>query len=134
MSPAKLGSTAAVAALGLCFFLFRFGLPLERLSYDLPFPLRTNLSAPEIALVYIDEESGRQLHQSFSQRWDRSLHTQLLDRLTKDGAKLVYYDIFFGEEDDPQKDAAFAEAIHKNGNVVLIANYQAGSEIGRAHV
>jgi adenylate cyclase len=128
LSPAKLGSTAAVAALGLCFFLFRFGLPLERLSYDLPFPLRTNLSAPDIVLVYIDEESGRQLHQSFSQRWDRSLHTQLLNRLTKDGAKLVYYDIFFGEEDDPQKDAAFAEAIHKNGNVVLIANYQAGSE------
>jgi CHASE2 domain-containing sensor protein len=129
LSPAKLGSTAAVAALGVCFFLFRFGLPLERLSYDLPFPLRTNLAAPEVVLVYIDEESGRQLHQTFRQPWDRALHTQLLNRLTNDGAKLVYYDIFFGDEDpDPQKDAAFAEAMQKNGNVVLIANYQTSLE------
>jgi adenylate cyclase len=129
LSPAKLGSTAAVAALGVGFFLFRFGLPLERLSYDLPFPLRSNLAAPEVVLIYIDEESGRQLKQSFRQPWDRTLHAQLLNRLTKDGARLVYYDIFFGDEDpDPQKDAAFAEAMQKNGNVVLIANFQTSLE------
>ncbi len=128
-SAGKLGSTAALAVLGVCFCLFRFGGPLERLSYDLPFPLRTNISAPEIVLIYIDEESGRQLHQSFRQPWDRALHTQLLDRLTKDGARLVYYDIFFGDEDpDPQKDTAFAEAMKRNGKVVLIANYQASLE------
>jgi adenylate cyclase len=129
LSPAKLGSTAAVAAVGVSCFLFRFGAPLERLSYDLPFPLRNNLAAPEVVLVYIDEESGRQLHQTFRQPWDRALHTKLLERLTNDGAKLVYYDIFFGDEDpDPQKDAAFADAIRKNGNVVLIANFQTSLE------
>jgi len=129
LSPAKLGSTALVAAVGAAFLLFRFGGPLERLSYDLPFPIRTTLAAPEVVLIYIDEESGRQLKQDFRKPVDRALHTQLLDRLTNDGAKFVYYDIYFGGSDaDPQKDEAFAEAIRKNGHVVLIANFQSGLE------
>ena len=125
-SPGKAGSTAAVAALGVALLLLRFGAPLERLSFDLPFPLRTNLAAPEVVLVYIDEESGRQLQQTFRQPWDRALHTRLLDRLTRDGARLVYYDIFFnGPDPDSQKDVALAEAMRRNGNVILIGNFEA---------
>ena len=124
-APAKLSSTAAVIAIGLCFYAFRFGLPLERLSFDLPFALRTNVAAPEVVLVYLDEESARQLHQSFSQPWDRALHVKFLDRLIRDGAKLVYYDIVFGAQGpDEETDRAFADAMRRNGHVILSAEFQ----------
>ena len=129
VSPAKLGSTAAVAAVGVCCFLFRFGLPLQRLSFDVPFAVRTNLAAPAIVLVYLDEESTRQLQQSVSEAWDRGLHTKLLDRLTRDGAKLVYYDIIFAAPGpDEGKDRAFADAIRNNGHVILSAAFQDSRE------
>jgi adenylate cyclase len=128
-SPVKVGGTAAVVAVGLCLYAFRFGAPLERLSFDLPFAVRTKIAAPEIVLVYLDEESARQLHQSFNQPWDRALHTKLLDRLTKDGAKLVYYDIVFAAEGpDEQTDRALAEAMRKNGHVILSAEFQDSRE------
>jgi adenylate cyclase len=125
----KLGGTAAVIAVGFCFYAFRFGAPLQRLSFDLPFALRTNLAAPEAVLVYLDEESARQLHQSFNQPWDRALHTKLLERLTKDGAKLVYYDIVFAAQGpDAQTDTALAEAMLRNGHVILSAEFQDSRE------
>jgi adenylate cyclase len=128
-SPMKMGGTLAVVAVGVCCCLFRFGAPLERLIFDLPFAMRTNIGAPEAVLVYLDEESARQLNQTFNKPWDRSLHTKLLERLTRDGAKLVYYDIVFATEGpDAQTDQALAEAIRRNGNVILSAEFQDSRE------
>lgn len=128
-SPMKMGGTVAVIAVGACCYLFRFGAPLERLSFDLPFAMRTNIAAPEAVLVYLDEESARQLQQSFNKPWDRSLHTKLLERLTRDGAKLVYYDIVFATAGpDEQTDLALAEAMRKNGDVILSAEFQDSRE------
>jgi adenylate cyclase len=125
----KLGGTAVVIAVGLCFYAFRFGAPLQRLSFDLPFALRTNLAAREVVLVYLDEESARQLQQSFNRPWDRALHTKLLERLTRDGARLVYYDIVFAAPGpDEQTDTALAEAMRTNGHVILSAEFQDSRE------
>ena len=86
----QLASTGAVILIGLACFKFPFGAGLERLSFDLPYALRSNLAAPEVVLVYLDEESARALNQPVSEAWDRSLHTKLLNRLTRDGASLIY--------------------------------------------
>jgi adenylate cyclase len=53
---------------------------------------------------------------------DRRYHIELLRRLTRDGAKLVFYDVLFFK--DQPIDSEFAQAIRENGAVVLGGDYQ----------
>jgi len=99
---------------------FRFAEPLQRTSYDLPFILRTDLDTHEIVLVYLDEESAKRLHQPIDDKWNRNLHVPLLERLTKDGARLIVYDLVFDTPSaDPASDAAFAAALEGFGKAIL---------------
>jgi adenylate cyclase len=106
--------------LGLACLQYSFAEPLRRLSYDLPFLWRATLDTHEITIVYLDEESARQLNQPLDDVWNRALHVPLLDRLTQEKALLAFYDISFdGPAADPAADAAFAQSIHANGRVIL---------------
>jgi adenylate cyclase len=97
-----------------------FAEPLTRISYDLPFVWRAALDTHEIVLVYLDEGSAKQLHQPIDDVWNRALHVPLLERLTRDGARLVFYDIIFDTPSpDASRDAAFAEALQGFGKVIL---------------
>src|SRR5438067_722114 len=100
---------------GLICLRLSFAEPLARLSYDLPFLWRSTLDTREVVLVYLDEDSAKQLHQPLDDVWNRALHTQLLDRLTNDKARLVFYDVVFdGPAPDPATDNAFAQAIQRH--------------------
>ncbi|MEP6698862.1 MAG: adenylate/guanylate cyclase domain-containing protein [Verrucomicrobiota bacterium] len=113
--------------LGLACLHYSFAEPLARLSYDLPFVWRSSLDTSEAVLVYLDDDSVKQLQQSLNEPLSRSLHAQLLDRLTQDHARLIFYDIGF---DSPATnegdDTAFADAIRRNGRVVLGALLDTG--------
>ncbi len=114
------GGILAATILGLACLRYSFAEPLVRLSYDLPFIWRTTLDTHEITLVYLDEYSAKQLNQPLDDVWNRALHVRLLDRLTQEKARLVFYDIVFdAPAPDPAADAAFAESIRTNGKVVL---------------
>ena len=114
------GGVVAATALGLACLRYSFAEPLVRSSYDLPFLWRTTLDTHEITLVYLDEYSAKQLNQPLDDVWNRALHVRLLDRLTQEKARLVFYDIVFdAPAPDPAGDAAFAESISKNGKVIL---------------
>jgi adenylate cyclase len=114
------GGILAATVLGLACLRYSFAEPLVRLSYDLPFLWRTTLDTHEITLVYLDEYSAKQLNQPLDDVWNRALHVRLLDRLTQEKARLVFYDIVFdAPAPDPAADAAFAESIRSNGKVVL---------------
>ena len=107
-------------ALGLVCLEYSFAQGLSRLSYDLPFVWRTNVETHEIALVYLDEGSAKELHQPLDDRWDRTLYARLLDRLTEEKARLVLFDIVFdAPSSDEAMDNVFAEAIQRHGAVVL---------------
>src|SRR5450432_2426293 len=123
------GALLAVA-LGLACRQYSFGEPLVRLSYDLPFLWRATLDTHEITLVYLDEYSARQLNQPLDDAWNRALHIPLLDRLTKDKARLVFYDIVFDQARDPAADAGFAESIRKHGKVILGAALVISERLG----
>ena len=113
------GATLAVVT-GVVLLLFKFGLGLIHLSYDLPFAVRFTAQPNEAVMVYLDDDSHAILKQPRNEPWDRSLHARLLDRLTADGAKAVVFDIVFGNPGrNPEADAQFARAIRANGNVVL---------------
>jgi adenylate cyclase len=108
------------AALGLACLQYSFAEPLRRLSYDLPFLWRSTLDTHEIVIVYLDEPSAKQLNQPLDDVWNRALHVPLLDRLTKDKARLVIYDISFdGPAANPEADVAFAQSIRTDGRVIL---------------
>ena len=114
------GGILAATILGLACLRYSFAEPLVRLSYDLPFIWRTTLDTHQITLVYLDESSAKQLNQPLDDVWNRALHVRLLDRLTQEKARLVFYDIVFdAPAPDPAADAAFAESIRSNGKVVL---------------
>jgi adenylate cyclase len=113
------GALLTVGA-GFACLHYSFAESLTRTSYDLPFIWRATLDTHEIVLVYLDEESAKQLHQPIDDIWNRNLHVPLLERLTKDGARLVLYDIVFDSPSaDPGRDEGFATAIQTCGKVVL---------------
>jgi len=106
--------------MGLACLRFSFGEPLMRLSYNLPFIFRSNLDTDKFILVYLDEQSAKQLKQPIDDVWNRALHVRLLDRLTQDNARLVFYDIVFDQPaPDLAADVAFADSIGRSGKVIL---------------
>ena len=109
------------------------GLKLVQWSYDLPFRVRGVVYPTEAALVYMDEQSHLELKQPFDRPWNRSLHAQLLDRLTAQHVRGVVFDIVFsGPGADPKADEEFAKAIKNNGKVILAADYRSGGYGGSA--
>ena len=107
-----------VAALGWVMFYFPIGNPIARLSYDLPFAWRSNIATPDVRLVVIDENSARALNQPIDAPWDRHLHAQLVNLLTKAGARAILFDLVFDAPSaNPKVDDEFAQAIHDNGHV-----------------
>jgi len=75
-------------------------------------------SSNSIAIVVVDEKS---LEQIGIWPWSRSIHAELLTRLDSVAPKAVVFDMLFTESDSryAEGDAVFAEAIAKNGKVVL---------------
>jgi adenylate cyclase len=113
------GSLLAIAA-GFACLRYSFGGTLTRSSFDLPIVWRATLDTHEIVLVYLDEGSAKQLNQPLDDVWNRSLHVPLLERLTKEGARLIVYDIIFDAPSvDPARDEAFAKALQSSGKVIL---------------
>ncbi|MBI3881085.1 MAG: adenylate/guanylate cyclase domain-containing protein [Verrucomicrobia bacterium] len=115
----KPAGAALLAVLGLALVWFPIGDGLARLSYDLPFLFLTRERPNDVVLVYLDDESHAKLHQNFNQPWDRRLHSQLISKLTREGATLLVFDFVFS--DSEPADAALAEAMRAHGRVVLAA-------------
>src|SRR6185369_5821390 len=91
-----IGAVLAVA-LGFVTFLSTTISPkLLNPSYNLPFIncgiryLEPKIVNPtEVTMVYLDDDSHRELHQPYNTSWDRALYARLLDRLAADGARAV---------------------------------------------
>ncbi|HKQ38236.1 MAG TPA: adenylate/guanylate cyclase domain-containing protein [Verrucomicrobiae bacterium] len=108
-------------AIGAATIYWEVGQALARFSYDLPFVVRNSVP-DEVVLVYIDSKVKVRLGQPTEPPLNRRYHTKLVERLTQAGAKLILYDIIF-DNPDPENDPAFAEAMKRNGKVVLVADY-----------
>ena len=110
------------AGIGLLVGLLGWG-NLDLRSYDIPFAFRAPAPPPEVVIVYLDENSYDKLGNQRPSDFDRAHHARLLDYLTRDGARLVVFDIWFGEPDPnrPKSDQAFAQAIQRHGKVVLMS-------------
>ncbi|MBI5772862.1 MAG: adenylate/guanylate cyclase domain-containing protein [Verrucomicrobia bacterium] len=98
---------------------------LARWSYDLPFLSRRSSRVEEAVIIYLDNDSHRDLNQPYNAPWDRALHARLLDKLKAAGARAVVFDIIFAEANTnaPASDEALARAIADNGRVILAAEW-----------
>jgi adenylate cyclase len=121
-SKSILAGVAIVIVMGLVCGAFRVGKGLADWSYDLAFGFSNEYAPPETIMVTVDDETRMQLGIPAKDPMPRALQAKLLERLTRDGARIVFYDLSFDEPGaDPAGDEAFAVAMKKNGNVVLSA-------------
>ena len=115
------GATALLGLLCLSILPVRFW--FDRLSYDLPFLFAPSTPLNDVIVIKYDEKSYRELNQDYTKLWDRELDAGLIDRLTTDKAKLTVFDVYFADPGTPDKNAKLAEAIRRNGHVVLGMEY-----------
>lgn len=54
--------------------------------------------------------------------WDRRVWAHAIDRLADAGAKLIVLDLLFPEPSDPEADAAFAEALQRHPDKVVLGS------------
>src|SRR5215211_3016786 len=96
---------------------------LEDKSIDARFRVRGERKPPDdLVVVGIDDAT----FQDLQQRWPfrRSYHAKVIDRLRKDGAKLIVFDVQFTEPQGPSQrdvedDNALLVACHDAGNCVM---------------
>lgn len=86
-------------------------------------------TSDEVLIVAIDPQSLAKLG---NWPWPRSVHAQLVERLTEAGVRGIGVDITMAEPDinHPDNDRAFADAIHRNGHVVMPVFAEAGDQGG----
>jgi adenylate cyclase len=115
-------SGVLVGIAGLIASPFHFTLGIEEdTGLGLLFRLRGAGNPPmEAVVVSIDRESSEQLHiPDNPDKWPRSLHARLTELLSREGARVVSFDLHFIEPRVAKDDDAFAEAMKKARNVVL---------------
>src|SRR5215510_14472131 len=93
----------------------------EDIGLDLLFQLRgVRPPPPEAVFVSIDRDSSENLRfPDNPDKWPRSVHARLIDRLMEAGAKVITFDLHFIEPKVPEDDRLFERAISRAGNVVL---------------
>lgn len=117
---------AATALVGLlCLIVFPVGAWLERLSFDLPCVFASEARMDNVVIVVRDEKAYKDLHQTYGTLWSRTNYVNLVNRLTKDGARLAVFDIFMPSKDsvNPAVDQQFADALRRNGRTILLMQF-----------
>ena len=90
----------------------------DRFVYDY---LSISVSRPpsdHIVIIAIEEES---LATYGHRPWPRSVHADLIDKLSLGGAKAIGFDIVIAEPDEnaPEDDLQLAEAVSRSGRVIM---------------
>jgi len=91
----------------------------ELSTVDTRFSIRGTQAAPgDLAVVQVDATTFDQLGRQWP--FPRHLHAQLIDRLRRDGARVIAYDVQFTEPTVAREDNALIEAVDRAyGRVVL---------------
>src|SRR3954470_4681400 len=92
---------------------------LDRLSYDVGCRFASAQRINELQMIDMDLKSFQALHPNpgSADLWDRGVHARLLRKLTKDGAKVILFDVVFAKAAEGDQD--LADAIRSHGKVVI---------------
>jgi adenylate cyclase len=111
-----------IGIIGLSVSVFHFAHDLEEdLGLGLLFNLRgVRKAQSDVVVVGIDKESSDHLKVSANPtNWPRSLYAQLIERLRREGARVIVLDLYFSEPGPVDEDNLLANAMKNAGNVVL---------------
>lgn len=114
----------------LCAAAFLFGVFdtwSKRISDRLYLPYEAD---SRIVVVAIDDQSMARFGRW---PWDRHVHADLIERISRSGAAAIGYDVNFPESQDRENDTRLAEAIREAGNVVLPVELEmvfSGGQVG----
>ena len=126
-APWKLLLWTAIA--GLIFGLIGFGEIAEDWLRVARNGFHQHKASGDIVIVKIDDKALRQVG---NWPWPRAVHGKLVDRLTAEGAKSIFFDINFSYPSDPANDRAFAEAMGRGAPVTIAARFRSGPNKGVA--
>ena len=115
-----LGVLVGIMGVIISFFSFSRGIE-EDVGLGLLFRIRGIRPPPtDVVIISIDHESSEHLKVPDNpDKWPRSLHARLIDRLVDAGASVVTFDVHFLESRLSDDDRLFAQSIQRAGNVVL---------------
>jgi adenylate cyclase len=118
-----LGVGLAATGLGLVAYGTNVFRELELDTVDARFSIRGKQPAPrQIEVVAIDDitfSNFNSRQENVRYPFPRRYFARVIDRLAKDGAKVIAYDIQFTEQTNPADDNALVDAVANAGNVVL---------------
>jgi diguanylate cyclase len=137
-SPVAAGSVAKTLQLALAISLlvgvilaaFNSSLPFERYAQNFRDTLGSKKASGDIHLIEIDAKS---LHQLDRWPWPRSYHAKLVDTLSAAGATQIVFDVDFSSHSDPAEDAAFAAAIDRADDKVVLPTFRQAASMGEAN-
>ncbi len=112
----------AIGLLGILASAMPFSADLkEGFGLKLLFSLRGAVKPPpEVILVTIDRQSATQLNLPIEiDKWPRRIHAQVIDRLHREGAAVIVFDLLFSDPQSPQDDQRLALSMRLAQNVVL---------------
>ena len=109
---------ALLVAGSVCALRWDWFFRLDQTLYDKAIELIQRPPQDDIVIVAIDEESLAQIGRF---PWSRVVHATLLERLTRERAKAIAFDVVFTEPDkrEPGADRVLGEAMRNNGRVIL---------------
>ncbi|HXJ58354.1 MAG TPA: serine/threonine-protein kinase [Verrucomicrobiae bacterium] len=117
----KSGTIAALVTVLLGWVLTLPG-PLVRISYDVLQLFLRPVSRQDLVIVHIDQKAMEHYGASLREPAGRYFHAGLLDRLSEDQPLVVVLDMTLTEPArDQEIDVRLANALHRNGRVVLAA-------------
>lgn len=98
----------------------------ENIGLELLFKFRGERKVPShVMIIGMDNRSCVDLNLPFQfSKWPRSIHTRLVEYLTKQKAAVIIFDINFAEPVSKVGDHEFARVIQNAGNVVLYEHLQ----------
>lgn len=112
-----------IGALGVLVSMFPPVLEWEEtVGLDWLFSTRGPVRPPDdVVVVAVARESADVFGLSTDlDEWPRSLHADLIDRLSAAGAAVIAFDIIFDNPRESSDDRALAEAVERAGNVILL--------------
>lgn len=118
--------------LGLLWLIAIFGIQgnwlwrVDQTLYDEALVVFTRPPASDVVIIGVDDESLRRIGRW---PWNRAVHAHLIDSLSQHSPKAIIFDVILTEPDklNPRADEALAQAIQKNGRVIIPSIYTASN-------
>ncbi|MBK6707851.1 MAG: CHASE2 domain-containing protein [Sphingomonadales bacterium] len=122
---------ALVATLSVTFATYWRGTAaFDNLVYDQLSSISRPAPDEDILLINIDEASMARIGKW---PWDRSIHAQLIEKLSPAKPRTILLDILLSEPGGADSDARLAPAMKSAGNVFLPVNFHSPGSDGRAY-